>query len=313
MLHARSLSIALASFTLAIAASLLTPACEDNPAECVADADCGAARVCAAGQCVACAQNADCGADQFCCNGSCLADTEIDRRCGCGPSTGGNAGADCTVVEPAGLCLVGEATATLETVAQGTCGCGCSAAAGGPLCAPPDEPGGPAVCSCTDNADCRVPSVDSAGIPHRSTDTCNPSSKCVCFSTDPVTSCGPDSAAPDCSATGGCLNLLTTATSCGIAGRSCLDPASGPGDGTGECLQGGCTCDGATDCQGTGLNVDACVFVGDDARCVCSGYTRAGTQAACPMELLCEGAAGCDLDGVNFTTEEALRTALGLP
>lgn len=309
----RILGLLLTSFALAAVPFLVLPACETgDPPECVSNVDCGAARVCAAGQCVACAENADCGADQFCCNGACLADTELDRRCGCGPSTGGNAGADCTTVEPAGLCLVGEASATIDTVSQGSCGCGCSAAEGGPLCAPPEEPGQPPVCSCAANDDCRKPSVDSAGIPHRSTDTCNPSSKCVCYSTSPATSCGPDSAAPDCSATGGCLNLLTTATSCGIAGRSCVDPATGSGTG-GECVNGGCTCDAAPDCQGAGLNVDSCVFIDASSSCVCGGYTRGGVQAACPMELTCQGAAGCNLDGVNFTTEEALRTTLGLP
>lgn len=310
----RSLGFAAAALFLAAGPVLLAQACETSPPpECVSNADCGAARVCAAGQCVACAQNADCGADQFCCNGECLADTELDRRCGCGPSSGGNPGADCTVLEPAGLCLVGEASATIDTVGQGTCGCGCSPSEGGPLCAPPDEPGQPPICSCTDNADCRGPSADSRGIPHRSTDTCTPGAKCVCYSTTaPATSCGVDGSAPDCSATSGCVNLLSTATSCGVANRSCEDPAFGTGVGA-QCVDGGCTCDAATDCQGTGLNVDSCVFIGDQSSCVCSGYTRGGVQAACPMELVCGGATGCALDGVSYTTEEAMRTALGLP
>lgn len=308
----RTASLILSALALAAGPALLVPACEGtNGAECVADTDCGAARVCAAGQCVACADNADCGEGQFCCNGECLADSELDRRCGCGASTGGNPGVDCTTVQPAGLCLAGEASATVDTVAQGSCGCGCSPAEGGPLCSAPEEPGLPPVCSCADNTDCRKPSGDSRGIPHRSTDTCNPSSKCVCFATSPATSCGPDSAAPDCSAAG-CLDLLASAGSCGVASRSCTDPATGT-DAAGECVDGGCTCDAATDCQGSGLNVDSCVFIDSRSSCVCSGYTRGALAAACPMELPCAGAAGCTLDGVSYTTEEAMRTGLGLP
>lgn len=309
----RTISLVRTAITLTCAAVLAASSCEDNPPECATDADCGAARVCAAGSCVACADNADCGAGQFCCSGGCLADTELDRRCGCGPAQAGNPGTDCTVIEPAGLCLVGEATATVDTVGQGSCGCGCSAASGGPICGMPEEPGQPAVCSCLDNSDCRVPSADAAGVPHRSTDTCTPGAKCVCYSTPaPSTSCGAAGSLPDCSANSGCVNLLTNASGCGVAGRSCLDPATGLDSG-GACVDGGCACDAATDCQGTGLNVDSCVFVGASARCACSGYTRGGVQAACPMELGCAGAAGCALDGVNYTTEEAMRSALGLP
>ncbi|MCC7073036.1 MAG: hypothetical protein IT383_17065 [Deltaproteobacteria bacterium] len=294
-------------------ASLGGMACEVfDSAECHADADCGAARVCAAGQCVACADNADCGAGQFCCGGECRAESEIDRRCGCGPSTGGNPGVDCTAIEPAGLCLAGGVTAGPDTVSQGSCGCGCSAAEGGPICGAPDEPGQAALCSCAENGDCRTPSVDAAGRPHRSTDTCNPSSKCVCYATSaPSTSCGPDGPAPDCSDTG-CVNLLESATDCGVAGRNCLEAATSV-DGGGSCVEGGCTCDHEDDCAGANLNVDTCVFIGGSARCVCSGYTRAGTQAPCPMAIACAGAAGCSLDGASYTSEEALRAAFGLP
>lgn len=302
--------------TVVVAAASLAlgvPACEAfDPAECDDDVDCGAARVCAAGQCVACDDNADCGAGQFCCGGECLADTEVGRRCGCGPALGGNPGVDCTVLEPAGLCLASGLTASVDTVSQGSCGCGCTAAEGGPICAAPDQPGQAALCSCLENSDCRVPSLDAAGRPHRSTDTCNPSSACVCYAAAATPSaCDPDSAAPDCSSAG-CVSLLASATDCGVGGRTCLDPATGLG-ANGSCIEGGCACDHEDDCAGDALNVDACVFLGGAARCVCSGYTRAGDPAPCPMALLCAGATGCSLEGASYASEEALRAAFGLP
>lgn len=297
---------------LALAAlpALLAAGCRDA-LECRDDVDCGAGRVCAANQCVQCATNADCADAEFCCQGVCRPAAEIDERCGCGASPQGSPGQSCASVEADSLCLVEDTAAVTANVAQGACGCGCTPEEGGPLCGAPAEPGGAPVCSCAENSDCRRASVDGAGRPHRVADTCTPTSTCVCFSLGTATACDPDGATPDCTSTGGCASLVDDPANCGVPARSCLDPATGIAD-TGACVGGGCLCDDAGDCGGA-VNVNTCAFVapGQAAQCVCAGYTAAGLQAACPMELECS-ANGCVLDGTAFATEESLRSALGL-
>lgn len=309
----RNFPLLLASAGLILAAVLVS-ACDDpvlRDGECRSDVDCGAGRVCSANECVECASNADCGDAEFCCQGLCRPGTEIEERCGCGASPAGSPGQSCATVEADSLCLVGGATAVVENVAQGTCGCGCTIEEGGPLCGPPATEGGPPVCSCAGNPDCRRASVDAAGRPHRVADTCTPSATCVCFSLGTATACDPDGNTPDCTLSGGCASLFDDPANCGVPARNCLDPSTGIAD-TGACVAGGCLCDDAADCSGA-VNVNTCAFVspGEPSRCVCAGYTAGGLQSACPMELECSPN-GCVLDGTEHATEESLRSALGV-
>jgi hypothetical protein len=305
----RPAPLACVVFCAALSSGSSCPGLQD----CDSDDDCGLDRVCVAGSCVGCRDTDDCDGGAFCCQGQCLPESELSTHCGCGPALSASAGQDCNRVEPSGVCLVDDATATVDSVARGSCGCGCTPAEGGPLCLEPDAPGDQARCSCRDNGDCRLPSVDAEGRPHQSTDTCTPDDACVCFSLGTATACDPNGAAPDCTGDGGCRDLLGDATNCGVAGHSCLTAATGLAT-EGACVQGGCVCDDLTDCQGDGLNVNTCAYVapGAPSQCVCSGYTRGGVQAPCPMELAC-GIGGCVLDGQPVATEEALRASFGLP
>ena len=281
--------------------------------ECSADVDCGAAKVCVAAQCVECASNTDCADGSFCCQGICRADAEVETRCGCGPSPTASAGQACNPNSiDSGLCLVGDAVATPDNVAQGSCGCACTPALGGPICGAPPAAGEAPVCSCAENADCRQASVDAASQLHRVADTCTPDSSCVCFSLGTADACDPDGATPDCASSGGCLSLDDDAQNCGKPARSCTAAATGILD-TGSCLGGGCSCDDAGDCAADGLNVNSCAFpvAGEPARCVCNAFTVSGVVAPCPMELVC-AAGGCLLDGAAFATDAALRGALGI-
>ena len=198
-----------------IAVVVVAVAACDNPggaADCAADADCGAGKVCAAGTCVECAGNDDCPADFFCCQGACRNNTEVDSLCGCGPALSAFAGEQCNPADlDNALCLVGDSVAVASNVAQGTCGCGCTPAEGGPICAAPAVAGGAPVCSCAQNADCRQASVDVEAHLHRVADTCTPDSSCVCFSLGTANACNPDGALPDCATTGGCLSLVDDA------------------------------------------------------------------------------------------------------
>jgi hypothetical protein len=302
-----------ATFGLLAFSSLgLLSACE-RAVECRDDLDCGAARVCTAGRCAECADNADCETDSFCCQGACRPEAEIAERCGCGPSPAANPGTSCVDVQADAVCLVGDAVATLDTVAEGACGCGCTPADGGPRCLPPEDGDAEPVCSCAENSDCRKASQDAEGRPHRVADTCTPQDRCVCFSLGASEVCDPDGATPDCAASGGCRSFVDDPTSCGVSGRTCTDESTGIAD-VGACVAGGCTCNDAADCAGAGLNVDTCAFVaaGEPSRCVCDAYSANGAAAACPMELACS-AEGCVLDGVALPTQEALLGALGLP
>jgi hypothetical protein len=307
-------TVLLPSMAIAIAAIV---ACEPRNDDdgCTNNADCAVGRICVAGTCAECAGSGDCAADQFCCQGACLPESETERRCGCSPTLNGNPGADCTASAELQLCLVDGAVATRDDVDQGACGCACTPAQGGPLCAPPEEAGGTPRCTCEENVDCRGASSDALGRPHRSADTCTPptpTSSCVCFSTGNATVCDPDGETPDCTSVGGCASLATDILNCGVPARSCSDAATGLDDGSGTCIEGGCECNADSDCVGEGLNVDSCDIVGDSARCICDDYTRAGEPAACPMELECV-TGGCSLDGVVFATEEDLKAELDVP
>lgn len=284
-------------------------------AECQQNPDCGATKVCAAGKCVQCAANADCAVDNFCCQGECLGASSVEAHCGCGPALSASAGDACDpAARDTAICLVGDVVATSVNVAQGTCGCGCTAAQGGPICEAPAVAGEQPTCSCNENADCKKAAVDLGSQPHRVADTCTPDSSCVCFSLGTAAACDPDSATPDCASEGGCQALGTDPQNCGQAGRSCTAEATGVLD-TGVCVAGGCSCSGLGDCVGADLNVNDCVFPTVDAeetRCVCNSFTVDGVRTACPMELVC-AVGGCVLDGTAFATDTALRAALGLP
>lgn len=298
------LVIALVVVLVAVAGGCEPPSTTD----CSSDAQCGAGLVCSdGGECLACVDNGDCAAGEFCCQGGCKPESDIADFCGCGSSPAGSAGDACGASVDAALCLVGGVAATVDNVSAGTCGCGCSIADGGPICAV--DGAGAAICSCVENRDCRGAALDAAARPHRVADTCTPDGACVCFSLGNASVCDVDGAAPDCASAGGCAAFESAVDNCGSAGRVCNVGATGV-EGTGTCLDGGCACDDISDCA-DGVNVDACVFavVGEPARCVCGGYTRAGNAASCPMELACS-TGGCELDGVAFATEEALVAAL---
>lgn len=287
-------------------------ACEGAPTvECSNNEQCGAGQVCSvSGDCVECNVTGDCDAGEFCCQGACLGGDAINDHCGCGTSPAGSAGSACGSSLDTAVCLVGDAVADTSNVSSGVCGCGCTAADGGPICGPAGDDGAP-TCTCEQNTDCRGAAKDAGNRPHRVSDTCTPQGSCVCFSLGTADVCDPDSVAPDCASAGGCAAFNTAVDNCGSAGRVCNVAATGI-DGTGTCKDGGCTCDAATDCN-NGVNVNACAFVAGEegARCVCDGYTKGGVEAACPMELACI-VGGCNLNGSPIATEEALLGALGL-
>jgi hypothetical protein len=304
------LSLVLASF-FACALSVLA-GCSPGGGNggCGTNADCSGGRMCAPdGSCVQCLANDDCAEGQFCCQGGCYEDGEQEARCGCAPSPSGSAGDACEA--ETNVCLVDGARATVENVAEGVCGCSCDAASGGTLCTVDGE--GAFACTC-DRADptgtCERPALDEDGNPHIVADTCSPQETCVCFG-EGAAPCDPSSDAPDCTATG-CVNALNDVANCGVGGRLCSDPATGVAD-TGVCHDGGCSCDAPTDCQGAGLNVNQCAFVGEGvSQCVCDDYELAdGIKGACPLGLECvEG--GCSFEGTAYATRTSLLQALGV-
>jgi hypothetical protein len=303
----RILLIALAVAT--IATSFLATGCPDESRECNADAECGSGLICTTDfRCAQCDDNGDCGAESFCCRGVCHGAADVNTLCGCGPAFSGNEGSNCESVDANSLCLVGDVGAGVDNVSQGTCGCGCTPAEGGPICGDPAAPGEPPICTCEDNDDCRGPSVDANGRPHLATDTCSPDSSCVCFSADDQNACDANSATPDCTSDG-CQSLDDDVNNCGVAGRICSDPATGLEDGTGTCVDGGCQCDAQSDCVGG--NTDTCFLFDDGLRCVCDGYEANGQRAACPIEATC-GDGGCTIDGTPYATQDALNAALGI-
>lgn len=278
--------------------------------ECDTNADCAGGRMCApSGDCVQCLSNDHCGEGQFCCQGGCYDEDEVEQRCGCDPSPSGSAGARCA--QSTNVCLVEGQRATAATVADGVCGCSCDPAAGGTLCSLDAEGGFACTCDRSDPAGtCERPALDASGNPHIVADTCSPQQSCVCFA-EGGRPCDPSSDAPDCTAAG-CVNALNDVENCGVAGRVCTDPAMGV-EGTGVCVNGGCTCDAPSDCQGAGLNVNQCVVVGaGGAQCVCDDYEiEDGVKAACPLGLACVRG-GCSLDGAVYGTRTELLQALGV-
>lgn len=284
---------------------------------CETNADCPDGRFCALnGDCVECRENAQCGDAQFCCQGVCYDEGEQAAHCGCAADRGSSGAASAlsgdACSDDTNVCLVNNAPATADNVADGICGCSCDAAAGGTLCSV-DEAGALA-CSCSRSdpeGTCERPALDANGNPHIVADTCSPQEVCVCFAGGGA-ACDPSGDAPDCTATG-CVNALGDVDNCGVGGRVCGDPASGSDDGTGVCNQGGCSCDQNTDCQGTALNVNLCAFVGAVSQCVCDDYeVSEGEKAACPLGLEC-GNGGCLFDGASYATRAALLQALGVP
>lgn len=277
--------------------------------ECGTNADCSAGRMCAPnGSCVQCLSNDQCGEGQFCCRGGCYDEEEVEDRCGCQPSPTGRAGQSCEGAT--NVCLVEGERATAEDVASGTCGCSCDATAGGTLCTLDED--GAVACGC-DRSDpqgtCERPALDASGNPHIVADTCSPQETCVCFAEGAA--CDPRGATPDCTAAG-CVNALNDVENCGIGGRVCTDPDMGIEE-TGTCVNGGCTCDAQSDCQGPNLNVNQCVLVGSGVpQCVCDDYeVEENVKGACPLGLPCV-VGGCELDGVAYGTRTELLQALGV-
>lgn len=282
-----------------------------NDGSCGTNADCPDGRFCGeGGSCVECRETTDCGDAQFCCQGACYDDGAQEAHCGCAAESGGSAGEECS--GETNICLAEGARVGVENVADGVCGCSCDAAAGGTLCLVADA--GALSCGC-DRSDpqgtCERPALDANGNPHIVADTCSPSETCVCFGESTVAACDPSSATPDCTANG-CVNALGDVENCGVAGRVCNVAATGVAD-TGACLQGGCACDAPTDCQGAGLNVDQCAFVGEGvSQCVCDDYeVEDGVKGACPLGLEC-GDGGCLSGGSAYSTRAELLQALGV-
>ncbi len=296
------------SFVVMLASFALGGALCEQP-ECTADIDC-AEGVCSPEQtCVACNAAGDCGAGEFCCQHECFPDDEMEQHCGCAPD-GDNEGTVCGGER--NICLVGDARAALEFVEDGLCGCACTAIGGGTDCVVDTEAELGYGCQCNRNdpvGTCEAVTVDTQGRPHIAADTCTAQNRCQCLTEG--NPCGTAGLPPDCSL-GQCVSLRQDVANCGIAERDCSEPDQGLADGTGVCVDGGCQCDAAGDCQGTALNANTCAFVGGGAvsQCVCQDYTVAGENAACPMGLECvEG--GCNYSGQVVASEENLLTLIG--
>ncbi len=276
----------------------LTPlGCEPSARECSADVDCATGRCDAAGSCVECLSNGDCDGG-ICCQGSCSS-AGVNALCGCGPGESDSGPSNCGT----DVCLSNGAPATADTVASGVCACPCDPAQGGTVCGVSDVDAS-LTCSC-DRSDpvgtCEAPAIDAAGLPHRPADTCSPQNQCVCFADGDVCA-----GSADCTSAG-CVDLVADGDNCGVAGRVCDNEDTGAVGGS--CQGGGCTCNAASDCQGAGLNVDTCAFIGAVSQCVCDAYDSAGSAAACPMGFECR-ADGCVFEGTAFTTRDALVEAL---
>jgi hypothetical protein len=298
--HLRWLTLVVVS---GLAAAAFVAACNETDDRCRSDADCPAARCDVdSGTCVECTGSGDCEDGEACCQGSCRAGTP-EELCGCEASPTGRAPARCdeqVCVNEAG------ARVALADLATGACGCPCDPALGGTLCALDETAEAGFTCGC-DRADpvgtCEAAALDAAGVPHRPADTCSPQNSCVCFAASAVCS-----GSADCTSAG-CVDLVGDATNCGVAARSCADDATGVAADA-RCVGGGCVCNAASDCQGAGLNVDTCAFIGDVSQCVCDDYTSGDVKAACPMGLVC-GDGGCLFEGTAYATRDALVEAAG--
>lgn len=297
--HLRWLALVVVS---GLAAAGFVAACNETDGRCSTDADCPAARCDVdSGACVECTEITDCGDGEACCQGTCRAGPP-EALCGCEAGPGGRAPTACgdqVCVSAAG------ARVALAEIATGACECPCDPAQGGTVCTINAASEVGFSCGC-DRADpvgtCEAAALDASGIPHRPADTCSPQNSCVCFAAAAVCS-----GSSDCTS-GGCLDLVTDAANCGVAARSCSDDATGVA-GDARCVGGGCVCNDARDCQATGLNVDACAFIGDVSLCVCDAYTSGDVKAACPMGLAC-GDGGCLFEGTAYATRDALVEAV---
>lgn len=296
---------------LVIAASM-GPGCTGMPAGCQDDGDCPDGQLCVVdtGACVACISAADCEAGSACCNGECITGDQFENSCGCSPDAGGRRGNTCSPILP--ICVVDGARATAENLADGVCRSPCNPDLGGTISSVDNTEAGGFSCTCDggdDEGTCNVPFLRADGWPHRGADLCDPTEKCTCFASNQRC----PAASPDCVDNQGCVDLHEDINHCGITGNDCTDSARGPDDGSGVCVNGGCTCNLAADCQYPGANVDSCQLVGEGQvnQCVCDDYTENGLKAGCPMQLACV-AGGCELDGVVYATLDALLTALRL-
>jgi len=307
-----SYRLLLATLFLSVLVPLGASSCNDDgpPPDdgCSADADCADGRHCANnGDCVACISADHCAAGELCCAGECLEDGEQESSCGCDAEPNGSSGSSC---DPLELCVSGGERVDATSLAAGSCECTCDPAQGGTLCTVDQQAALGFSCSCdrTDLATCERPALDGVGTPHVVADTCNPSEACVCFGE--AQPCDPNGGNPDCTING-CENLFGNNTSCGVPDQDCTAAASGLDDTTGTCINGGCECDGPSDCQGGALNVDQCSFVSAGLQCVCDAYTLSGEEAACPLGLECV-ADGCQYGGTAYDSATALYGALNI-
>jgi hypothetical protein len=295
------------SFSALFALALVPTACSpdnngDPPApECTVDADCTSGGFCESGSCIECRESGDCGEGEACCRASCVSMDDPESMCGCGTAGGATAGAQC---DPLELCVASGSRVDADTLSQGQCECTCDPASGGTLCTADEMAAIGFSCTCdrTDLSTCERPAVDTGGQLHVVADTCSPQESCVCFGDNAV--CDPNGATPDCTIDG-CSNLYTNDRNCGVPGRDCAVT------GTGQCRNGGCSCNGPDDCTGAGLNVDQCVFLSGGAQCVCDDYTLVDEKAACPLGLNCVDG-GCLYDGMAYATAASLYVALGI-
>jgi hypothetical protein len=301
--------------TLGIAFALTAPACTGMPQGCQSDADCDGQRcVVDTGECVDCIDSADCEDGGGCCNGACIASSTFESNCGCEPAVGAAQGSTCEAARP--ICTGPDNNrASGANLADATCKSPCDPSLGGTLSAVDNTQARGYDCTCSgadDDGTCNVPFLRADGLPHRGSDLCDPNDKCTCFN-GPVGNDGCPALIPDCDSNAGCVDLNDATDHCGLASHDCTEPANGPDDGSGTCINGGCTCDQAGDCQGAGSNTDSCQFVGDGTvtQCVCDDFEAGGDSAACPMQLECVSG-GCQLDGAIYGTLADLLDALGL-
>lgn len=296
------------SFVLALAA---LSGCTGEPTGCTADADCGEQRcIVDTGECVDCLTSADCADNGGCCNGVCVTPDTFEDNCGCAEAPGTDRGTSCPSNRP--ICVAGGIRVTGAELADGECASPCTPEFGGTISAVDNTAPGGYNCTCNGNDDegtCRVPFLRADGRPHRGSDTCDPEDKCTCFYGNgrcPASS-------PDCAGNNGCINLHSDTDNCGLAGRECNNDATGIAGAAGICVDGGCTCDQASDCQGDGLNVDACQLVGNGSvnQCVCDDFEAFGLNSACPLQLACV-TGGCQFEGTAYGTMDELLDALNI-
>lgn len=309
------IALFLAPAAIGISFAFTTPACTGQPEGCQADDDCDGQR-CAVdiGECVDCIDSTDCEEGGGCCNGGCIAPSTFENNCGCEAAVGASQGSVCEMSRP--ICTAADNTRTDGAgLADASCQSPCNPSLGGTISTIDNTESLGYACTCSgadDDGTCNVPFLRADGLPHRGSDLCDPTDKCTCFN-GPIGNDGCSALTPDCDANAGCIDLNDDEAHCGRASHSCTDAANGPDDGSGACINGGCTCDQASDCSGDGANTDSCQFVGEGTitQCVCDDFEANGEKAACPLQLACVDG-GCELDGEVHATLGDLLDALGL-